>query len=302
MDIKGVFTIMPTPFTASGELDLASLDRLVDFQLECGVYGLAILGFLGEAHKLASGERRTVIETVLKRVHGRIPVWVGIRALGTIGAIEQGREAEALGAQGLFAAPIGGLNDAALFDYYRSLAAAVKLPVYIHDFPEALGAEISAELVARCVKEGGVAGIKLEEPPVGIKLSRIRELAGAQCKIFGGLGGTYFLEELERGANGTMTGFAFPEILVRIYEAFAAGKRDEAARVFDHYCPLIRYEFQPKVGIALRKHTYMRRGAIASDFIRPPGPKLDAITRGELERTVRRVGLDLDAQGRQKLI
>jgi 4-hydroxy-tetrahydrodipicolinate synthase len=302
MDIKGVFTIMPTPFTAAGDLDLPSLERLVDFQMDCGVYGLAILGFLGEAHKLASGERRTVIETVLKRVNGRIPVWVGIRALGTIGAIEQGREAEALGAQGVFAAPIGGLNDAALFDYYRALAAAVKLPVYIHDYPEALGAELSAELVARCVKEGGVAGIKLEEPPVGIKLSKIRELAGDRCKIFGGLGGTYFLEELERGANGTMTGFAFPEILVRIYEAFADGKRDEAARVFDHYCPLIRYEFQPKVGIALRKHTYMRRGAIASDFIRPPGPKLDAITRGELERTVKRVGLDLDAKGRQKLV
>jgi 4-hydroxy-tetrahydrodipicolinate synthase len=302
MDIKGVFTIMPTPFTGSGELDVPSLERLVDFQIECGVYGLAILGFLGEAHKLASGERRTVIQTVLARVGGRIPVWVGIRALGTIGAIEQGREAEALGAQGLFAAPIGGLNDAALFDYYRSLAAAVKLPVYIHDYPEALGAEISAELVAHCVKDGGVAGIKLEEPPVGIKLSKIRELAGAQCKIFGGLGGTYFLEELERGANGTMTGFAFPEILVRIYEAYAAGKHDEAARVFDHYCPLIRYEFQPKVGIALRKHTYMRRGAIASDFIRPPGPKLDAITRGELERTVNRVGLDLDARGRQPLL
>jgi 4-hydroxy-tetrahydrodipicolinate synthase len=302
MDIHGVFTIMPTPFTATGELDRASLDRLVDFQLECGVYGLAILGFLGEAHKLASAERRGVIETVVARVRGRIPVWVGIRALGTIGAIEQAHEAEALGAQGLFAAPIGGLADAALFEYYRALAASVRLPVYIHDFPDALGAEIPAELVARCVREGGVAGIKLEEPPVGIKLSRIRELAGAQCRIFGGLGGTYFLEELERGANGTMTGFAFPEILVRIYQAYAAGDHAAAARVFDHYCPLIRYEFQPKVGLALRKHTYMRRGAIASDHIRPPGPRLDPITRGELERTVRRVGLDLDASGRQRLV
>ncbi len=302
MDIKGVFTIMPTPFTAAGDLDLASLERLVDFQLECGVYGLAILGFLGEAHKLASIERRQVIETVMGRVQGRIPIWVGVRALGTIGAIEQAREAQDLGAQGLFAAPIGGVGESAMFDYYAALASAVPLPVYIHDYPEALGAELSPELVARCCKEGGVAGIKLEEPPVGIKLSKIRELAGERCRVFGGLGGTYFLEELERGAHGTMTGFAFPEILVRIYEAFFAGKRDEAARVFDHYCPLIRYEFQPKIGIALRKHTYMRRGAIASDFIRAPGPKLDALTRAELERTVRRVGLSLDAPGRQTLI
>jgi 4-hydroxy-tetrahydrodipicolinate synthase len=302
MDIKGVFTIMPTPFTEGGELDVASLERLVDFQLECGVYGLAILGFLGEAHKLSSPERRTVLETVLKRVVGRIPIWVGVRALGTAGAIEQGREAEGSGAQGLFAAPLGGVSDAGLFEYYAALARAVKLPVYIHDYPDALGAELSAELVARCCREGGVAGIKLEEPPVGVKLSRIRELAGANCKIFGGLGGSYFLEELERGAHGTMTGFAFPEILVRIYEAFTAGKRDEAARIFDHYCPLIRYEFQPKIGIALRKHTYMRRGAIASDFIRPPGPKLDAVTKEELARTVKRTGLSLDVRGRQALV
>lgn len=298
-DLSGVFTIMPTPFTAEGALDTASLERLIDFQFDCGVRGLAILGFLGEAHKLTSGERRQVVERSARRAAGRGPVWVGIRALGTAGAVEQAQEAEGLGASAVFAAPIPQATDAVLFDYYRTLAKSVKVPVIVHDYPESFGIEITPELVGRLAREGGVEAIKLEEPPVGVKVSRVLELSGGRAKVFGGLGGTSFLEELERGAVGTMTGFSFPEILVRIYRLFTAGDRDGAARVFDRYLPLLRYEFQPKIGLALRKRVYQRRGAIASDFIRPPGGKLDAYTADELERTVRRVGLSLDMPGPQ---
>src|SRR5690606_33639607 len=138
------------------------------------------------------------------------------------------------------------------FEYYQKVAEAVRIPVVIHDFPASFGTEIKAELVARLSKEVGVNIIKMEEPPVGPKISKIRGLAGDSIKIFGGLGGVYFLEELERGAVGTMTGFAFPEILIAIYDKFVAGDVDGAASVFDRYCPLIRYEFQPKLGLALR--------------------------------------------------
>jgi 4-hydroxy-tetrahydrodipicolinate synthase len=116
-------------------------------------------------------------------------------------------------------------------------------------------------------------------------------------RVFGGLGGVYFLEELQRGAVGTMTGFAFPEILVRIYAQFAAGDHKGAAATFDRYCPLIRYEFQPKIGLALRKHTYQKRGVIASSTIRAPGMRMDAVTARELEATVARVGLSLASRG-----
>ena len=139
--------------------------------------------------------------------------------------------------------------------------------------------------------------IKMEEPPVGPKISRILSLAEGATKVFGGLGGVYFLEELQRGAVGTMTGFAFPEILVRIYQHFAAGDVAAAAATFDRYCPLIRYEFQPKLGLALRKYTYQKRGVIASDFVRAPGMRMDAITARELDATVERVGLSLSHQG-----
>jgi 4-hydroxy-tetrahydrodipicolinate synthase len=199
----------------------------------------------------------------------------------------------------VFVAPLDNASDAVLFDYYRTVAQAVEIAVVIHDFPDSFGTEIKAELVARLAREGGVNIIKMEEPPVGQKITRIRELAGDAVRIFGGLGGVYFLEELQRGAIGTMTGFAFPEILVRIHALYAAGDVAGAAAVFDKYCPLIRYEFQPKVGLALRKYIYMRRGAIRSAAIRSPGMRIDARTEAELAAVVARVGLSLEAAGAQ---
>lgn len=294
---QGVFTICPTPFAADGVVDEASIATLVEFQIEAGVAGLAILGFLGELHKLSGVERQQVIRAFVAQAAGRVPVWVGVRALGIAGAIEQAREAESMGAAAVFVAPLDKAGDAQQFEYYRLVAQAVSIPVVIHDFPDSFGTEISAELVARLGREGGVHMIKMEEPPVGPKISRILSLAEGRMKVFGGLGGVYFLEELERGAAGTMTGFAFPEILVRIYRHYAAGDVAAAAATFDRYCPLIRYEFQPKLGLALRKYTYVKRGVIANDFVRAPGMRMDPITARELEATVARVGLSLAQRG-----
>ena len=294
---RGVYTICPTPFHADGALDLGSIATLVEFQIEAGVSGLAILGFLGEAHKLSNAERRAVTSTFVKCAAGRVPVWVGVRALGLAGAIEQATEAAEVGAAAVFAAPLDMASDAVQFDYYKSLAAALSIPVVIHDFPDSFGTEIKAEVIARLGQEGGVNFIKMEEPPVGQKISRIRDLAGESMRIFGGLGGVYFLEELQRGAVGTMTGFAFPEILVRIYDQFAAGDLAGAAATFDKYCPLIRYEFQPKIGLSLRKYVYRKRGVISSDAIRLPGMRIDPETERELEAVIARVGLDLDQRG-----
>jgi 4-hydroxy-tetrahydrodipicolinate synthase len=296
-DACGVYTICPTPFFIDGSLDLDSIRTLVDFQVSAGVAGLAILGFLGEAHKLSNAERRTVVSTFVKEAAGRVPVWVGVRALGIAGAIEQAKDAAELGAAAVFAAPLDNASDGVQFDYYKSLAASLPIPVVIHDFPDSFGTEISAEVIGRIGREGGVGLIKMEEPPVGQKITKIQELAGGSMRIFGGLGGVYFLEELQRGAVGTMTGFAFPEILVRIYTQFAAGDHAGAAATFDKYCPLIRYEFQPKIGLALRTYIYRQRGVIACDAIRSPGMRMDPVTARELEATVLRVGLSLSAKG-----
>lgn len=300
MKEQGVFPILPTPFTDHGAIDEVSLRRLIDFELEVGVHGLSILGFMGEAHKLSLAERRRVIAAVVDQAGGRIPTWVGVRAFGAAGAIEQAREAQDLGAQAVFVAPIGVQNDAVLFQFYQAVANAIDIPVVIHDFPESFITTLSPDLIARMAREiEGVDYIKLEEQPVLTKLSRIRDLAAGHIGIFGGLGGEYFLEELQRGSNGIMTGFAFPEVLVGVYEAFRRGNHAEAAALFDRYVPLIRYEFQPKIGLAFRKFVYQRRGIIDSTFVRPPGGTLDERTRTELTALINRVGLSVDVGGVQ---
>ena len=291
--LHGVNPILPTPFGDDGTLDLVSLERLVTFQLEAGVHGLAILGFMGEAHKLDEAERRSVIETTVAASAG-VPVWVGVRALGTAGAIDQARQAEALGAAAVFVAPSGPQHDAALHEYFSAVAASVSIPLVLHDFPESFGITLSPELIADLARAGVAPYIKAEEPPVLQKMSRVLDLAPESIGVFGGLGGTYFLEELERGAIGIMTGLAYPEVLLAIYQRFSAGDHAGAAEVFDRYIPYIRYEFQPKIGLAYRKHLFWRRGIIASTAIRSPGMRLDDRSRDELERIVRRVGLPLE--------
>ncbi|MFM2348846.1 MAG: hypothetical protein RL654_3599 [Pseudomonadota bacterium] len=299
-DACGVFTICPTPFAEDGRVDLHAIDRLVALQAATGVAGLAVLGFLGEAHKLSNAERDAVLRRYLAAA-GSLPVWVGVRALGTAGAVEQAMQAQDLGAAAVFAAPLDGASDALQFDHYAAIARAVRIPVVIHDFPASFETEIRPEVVARLALEGGVDLIKMEEPPVGQKISRIRALSGDRVRIFGGLGGVYFFEELQRGAVGTMTGFAFPEVLVAIHRRHAAGDVAGAAALFDRYLPLIRYEFQPRIGLALRKHVYLRRGVLGSDHLRAPGMTLDPVTRQELEATVARVGLRLDVRGPQTI-
>lgn len=294
-EYKGVHPIVPTAFRDDGSLDVESQGRLIEHMDAVGSHGVAILGFLGEAHKLSGEERRKVIEVTRQRAGKHMKVLVGVRAFGAAGAIEQAHEARDLGADSVFVAPLGVQNDAVLFDFYKAVAEGANLPVMIHDYPDQFGTVISPQLIIRLANEvENIVGIKLEEPPVLVKLSQILD-AAPHMAILGGLGGVYYLEELMRGAAGIMTGFAYPEVLVDIYRRFSSGDVDGATAVFDRHIPLIRYEFQNKIGLAFRKHTYRKRGIIESDHIRAPGMALDARSRAELEGLIKRVGLSLDA-------
>lgn len=294
---RGVHPIIPTAFHEDGSFDEASQRRLIDHLVAVGVQGVAPLGFLGEGHKLTEAERRRVIEVIVDQARGRLKVLVGVRAFGTASAVAQAQEAKQLGADAVFAAPLGVQNDDALYAYYHTLAEESGIDVMIHDFPESFGTVLSPALIARLANEvPGIVGIKLEEPPVLVKTSQVLAQA-PHLAVLGGLGGVYFLEELQRGAVGIMTGFAYPEVLLEIWRHYTAGDHAKAAEVFDRYCPLLRYEFQPKIGLAFRKHVYKRRGVFATDHIRPPGLRLDPRSVQELEATIARVGLPLEPVG-----
>ena len=295
MKAKGIYPILPTPFTETGAVDVPSLRRLIDYQKSAGVSGVAILGFMGEAAMLSDAERGLVVETVMEEAEGSLDVWVGVRALGTMGCVEQAQYAEDQGADAVFVAPIQVQNDAVLYDHFKTVADAVSLDVMIHDYPPSFQVVISAELIAQLANDGICPGIKLEEAPVGPKLSKVRSLVNDDFAIFGGLGGIYFLEELERGAQGVATGFSFPHVLVHIFDLYTSGQHDAARQSFDQYASLLRYEFQPKIGLAYRKHVYHQRGVFSSPYVRTPGIRtLDAITIAEFERTIVRAGLNLE--------
>jgi 4-hydroxy-tetrahydrodipicolinate synthase len=292
--LTGVYNITPTPFQPDGQLDVPSLRRLTRFTRERGVHGMTILGVLGEADKLTEAERDRVIVETLDEAGPALPICVGTTHAGTDGCIAFSRRAQELGARAVMVAPpkLARTNDAALQRHYLAVADAIDIPVVVQDFPPAVGGiTMSIEVIAAI----GAASercrfLKLEDEPSPMKVSQVRA-ANPDIRIFGGLGGMMFLEELRHGAAGTMTGFAFPEILVDIYTRFTAGDLDGATDLFYRYMPLIRFENQPRINLALRKHIYHRRGAIASPRVRAPFTPVDDGTLEDLDDLLRRLAL-----------
>ena len=297
MSLTGVCTITLTPFTEGGDVDLESIDSLAGLYLDSGVYGLTILGIMGEAHKLSDAERSMVVGRYIEAARDRVPVVVGCSAVATKVTVERAREAEAAGAAAIMVAPPNNVRNLDLvFEHYRRVAEAVSVPVVVQDEPVNTGVVMPAPFIARVINEiEGCRYVKLEEAPTTIKITNLIEKIEDPDKragIFGGLGGMYFYEELARGAVGIMTGFAYQEILVRTYELFSEGREREAREYFFRYLPLVRFEAQLGVGgVGIRKEVFKMRGAISSSHVRFPAPALDEETLRELEELVGLLGL-----------
>lgn len=292
--LTGVYNITPTPFLPDGALDEASLRRLTEFTRATRVNGMTILGVLGEADKLTEAERDRVTSIVIETAGTGFPICVGTTHAGTDGCIAYSRRAQELGAQAVMVAPpkLARTNDAALERHYLAVAAALDIPVVVQDFPPAVGGiTMSVELIARLgAASPRLTFLKLEDEPAPTKITQILA-ATKDVKIFGGLGGMMFLEELRHGAIGTMTGFAFPEILVDIHARFTSGDLDGATEVFYQFLPIIRFENQPRINLALRKHLYRLRGVIAHSRVRAPFTPVDADTLKDLDDILERLEL-----------
>ena len=293
-EITGIFNILATPFDDQRQVDWNSLRTLVEFQLDKDAYGLTILGVLGEAAKMSVDERRQVMDTVFETVSGRVPIVVGVSHPETATVIALSQAAFASGAAGVMIAPprMEMPTDDAVMALYHDIANAVDGPIVVQDFPPINGVIMSPNLLAALTEAiPNIRHLKLEDPPLMQKISAIHKRTD-QYAIFGGLGGMFLLEELTRGAAGTMTGFAFTEILVAIYRAHAAGQAAKAQRIFDRYLPLIRFENQPVINLSIRKEILRRRGAMACAHLREPYAPIDAGTHAEIDWVLDRVGID----------
>ena len=294
---KGVYLITVTPFTDSGALDLASTDRMVDFCLDRGVTGLTVLGIMGEATKLTIEESRTFVRQVLARVAGKVPVVVGASAPGFAAMKELTDSVMDLGASGVMVAPPPSLRtDDQIVSYFQMVdeTLGAKVPWVLQDHPVSTTVQMATPVILRILKNSPTCVmLKHEDWPGLAKLSAIRAASDQgdvrRVSILTGNGGGLFLpEELTRGADGAMTGFAYPEMMVDVVAAHARGDRERAHDLFDAYLPLARYEQQAGVGLAVRKHLFQQRGVIASAFIRKPGPRLSGQDIEDIGFLVRR--------------
>jgi len=292
---KGVYVIAVTPFTDEGALDLASVSTMVEFYLAAGCDGLTLLGVLGEAPKLTAAESLQFVQAVVAAVAGRVPVIVGVSSAGLAALGELSQQVMAAGAAGVMVAPPPALRtDEQIADYYAMVAQTLgEIPFVLQDHPLSTGVQISLPVLIRILKAHPTCVmVKHEDWPGLNKLGGLRAASERgeirRVSILGGNGALFLGEELERGSDGAMTGFAYPEMMVAMCRAHAAGQLRQMRDLFDAYLPLARYEQQPGIGLAVRKHILARRGAIASPALRKPGPRLSATDLAEVERLIER--------------
>ena len=294
---KGVYVVSVTPFTESGKIDYPSVDSLTDFYIGSGVQGITILGMMGEAQKLTFTEAEEFTRAVMRAVTDRVPVVVGVSNATLANVQALAATAMDAGAAGVLLAPAAGLrSDGQIFDYVSMVCRAIGpgVPLVYQDYPYSTAVYLSVALFQRMVRAfPQLVMLKHEDCPGLAKLTEIRAAEGHEglrrVSILAGNGGLYLPQELRRGADGAMTGFAYPEMLVHVCERFAAGDAEGAENLFDCYLPLVRYEQQPGFGLAVRKELLRRRGAIATSRVRMPGPSLDKTDLMEIDRLIERL-------------
>ena len=288
--------MLPTPFDSNGEVDTSSFARLVNCARNAGCTGVVTLGVMGEAHRLTDTERGPIIDAVVAACGDDLTVTVGVSAESGRALGSRVKEAQTAGATAVMAAPakMAKPNSASTFAYYASAQEVTRIPIVVQDLPEQTGVHLDPAFIGKLHKELPDARyLKLEDPPTPQKISRVIEATGGTMGIFGGLGGAFLFEELRRGAVGTMTGFAYPEVLVAIHKYLGGGDIEKARGIFYSWLPLIRYENSAGIGLAIRKEIMKRRGLVETADVRPPSPSIDDLTRAELDDLMHALDLNV---------
>lgn len=289
---SGVFTIAATPFMPDGSLDEISLDRMTDFYMEKGATGLTILGMMGEAGKLSADESARVIKKICARAN--VPVVVGVSAPGFAAVEALSKVAMDNGAAGVMVAPPATLKtDAQIVGYFLGISERLgEIPWVLQDFPLVTNVVIDPQVILKIAADcPTMVMLKHEDWPGLEKIAALRaasDRGSRRISILCGSGGQFLLEEMIRGADGAMTGFAFPEMMRDVVHLMQVGDETAARNVFDAYLPLVRYESQPGLGLAVRKYILAKRGAIAHATVRAPGPKLTSAAIAEIETLIER--------------
>ena len=291
---RGVFPVVPTTFAESGALDLESQKRCVDFMIDAGSDGLAILANFSEQFVLSDDERETLTRAMLEHVRGRVPVIVTTTHFSSRVCADRSRRAQELGAaMVMIMPPYHGATirvpEAAIVDFYARVSDAIDVPIMIQDAPVA-GTPLSPGLLARMAKEiARVAYFKIEVPQAALKLRELLRLGGDAIEgPWDGEEAITLLADLDAGATGSMTGGGYPDGLAPIVRDYLAGRRDAAVAAYERWLPLINYENR-QCGLLAAKALMKEGGVIACEAPRHPLTPLHPAVRAGLIETARRL-------------
>jgi 4-hydroxy-tetrahydrodipicolinate synthase len=288
-DLRGVISVLCTPFDDNGSIDKESIYRLVDHQLAWGVDGLVVFGLAGELYKLTDDDRREVLGAVLTRVGSAVPVVVGTQHTGTEGAIARSREAADMGASALMLYPPTFIkpDGEGVIDYFVSVGASVELPIVIQDAPATTGVSLPVDLFTKISSASrNVSFVKVEAPPASAK---IRALRGLGFKVIGGSGVLYLLEDLRAGVQAIMPGCALPGLYKDLWSSHEDGNFDKLWDDFARALPLLSFQMSSlDVFVAVQKRLLHQEGVLDSAAMRRPGAQLDSEALSLLEEFVSR--------------
>ena len=301
---KGVIAIATTPFDENNHIDYESVESLADYYLESGVSGVTILGVMGEAHKLNIEEQKTLIKKYNDKLKDKVPVIVGVSNPGIDNLELLSKFSMDAGASGVMISGNNGLkNDDQIKIYFNQVLERTRdIPVCLQDYPPTTNVYFSETVINNLIKNNpSIQMFKHEDCPGHNKLSRLikyrKEKLNRNYSIFVGNGGLYVPQELRRGADGIMTGFAFIEMLVNVFDLFNNNSKENSEDLFDLYLPLIRHEQQFGIGLALRKFILQKRGVIKFSKVRAPGPALTYEDIQEINNLLKRLEFKLIEKG-----
>ena len=303
-DMKGVIAIATTPFNNENTIDYESVDSLSEYYLESKVSGVTILGVMGEAHKLNIEEQKLLIKRYIKKLFNSVPVIVGVSNPGLDNLELLSKFSMDNGASGVMISGYNGLkNDDQIKNYFNQVIDRTQdIPICLQDYPPTTNVYFSESVINNIMESHpSIEMFKHEDCPGHNKLSRLLRYRDSNLNkkfsVFVGNGGLYVPQELERGADGIMTGFAFTEMLVTLYDLFVSDEKEKAEDLFDIFLPLIRHEQQFGIGLGLRKFVLQKRGIIKSLNVRSPGPVLTKDDVAEMNHLLNRLNSKLIEKG-----
>lgn len=291
---QGVFPVVPTIFKDSGELDLPSQKRCVDFMIDAGSQGLCILANFSEQFSISDDERELLTREILEHVSGRVPVIVTTTHYGSMICAQRSRRAQELGAaMVMIMPPYHGATirvpEPNIYEFFEKVSDAIDIPIMIQDAPVS-GTTLSAGFLAKMATEiTNVCYFKIETPGAASKLRELIKLGGDAIEgPWDGEEAITLLPDLEAGCTGAMTGGGYPDGIRQIMDPWFAGQREQAIDAYMRWLPLINYENR-QGGILSAKALMKAGGIIESEVSRHPFPAMHPEVRKGLIETAKRL-------------